>query len=59
MLQVDHDSFCVENEGLKRGGLQGVDSSDYQMSESGMTQYSPGPNLNLFSTLISQLMTSF
>ncbi|KVI06712.1 hypothetical protein Ccrd_014933 [Cynara cardunculus var. scolymus] len=32
--KVDHDSFCVENEGLKRG-LQGVDSSDYQMSESG------------------------
>ncbi|KAI3684685.1 hypothetical protein L6452_33910 [Arctium lappa] len=28
------DSFCMKSEGLKRG-LQSVDSSDYQMSESG------------------------
>ncbi|KAJ0795363.1 putative plus-end-directed kinesin ATPase [Helianthus annuus] len=28
------DSFCMKNEGLKRG-LQSVDSSDYPMSESG------------------------
>ncbi|XP_023728461.1 kinesin-like protein KIN-4A [Lactuca sativa] len=40
-IAIDHqsvtkvgDSFCVKNEGLKRG-LQSIDSLDYQMSESG------------------------
>ncbi|KAI3737142.1 hypothetical protein L2E82_27137 [Cichorium intybus] len=40
-VAIDHqsvgkvgDSFCMKNEGFKRG-LQSVDSSDYQMSESG------------------------
>ncbi|KAL7602884.1 hypothetical protein Lser_V15G18980 [Lactuca serriola] len=42
-IAIDHsemdtkgdDSFCLENEGIKRSLQSSVDSSDYQMSESG------------------------